>query len=130
MTKRVLHIGIAPKEQVHRRMLDIAAGKHRPLPNEPQVWFTSAEALAQVLSKKNMMLLEMIRDIKPESVTELADAVGRAKSNVLRSLKTLCEFEIVHFEEREGGRKAPRLNYDDFRVDGSLGMPPPRRRAA
>lgn len=46
---------------------------------------------------------------------------GRTKTNVLRSLKTLKQFDIVDFEEGEGGRKAPRLNYDDFRVDGRLG---------
>jgi predicted transcriptional regulator len=102
-------------------MLDIAKGAVRRLPDEPRVWFTSAEALARVLSKKNMILIETIRHSGPTSVTELAERVGRNKTNVLRSLKTLKQFEIVDFDEGEGGRKAPRLNYDDFRVDGHLG---------
>jgi predicted transcriptional regulator len=120
-SKRVLHIGIAPREYIHRRMLDIAKGAVRPRPDEPRVWFTSAEALARVLSKKNMVLIEVIRHSGPGSVTELAERVGRNKTNVLRSLKTLQRFEIVDFDAGEGGRKAPRLNYDDFRVDGRLG---------
>jgi predicted transcriptional regulator len=119
--KRILHIGIAPREYIHRRMLDIAEGAGRRQPDEPRVWFTSAEALARVLSKKNMILIETIRHSGPASVTELAERVGRNKTNVLRSLKTLKQFEIVDFDEGEGGRKAPRLNYDDFRVDGRLG---------
>jgi predicted transcriptional regulator len=45
--KRILHIGIAPREYIHRRMLDIAKGAVRRLPEEPRVWFTSAEALEQ-----------------------------------------------------------------------------------
>lgn len=127
--KRVLHIGIAPREHIHRRMLDIASGFRKPRAGEPRVWFTSAEALARVLSKKNMVLIEAIRREKPASVTELAQCVGRKKTNVLRSLKALKAFEIVDFEDGEGGRKAPRVNYDDFRIDGRFGDTP-RDRAA
>jgi uncharacterized phage protein (TIGR02218 family) len=118
---RVLHIGIAPRDYIHKRMLDIAKGARRQGSDEPCIWFTSAEALARVLSRKNMLLIEMIRRAEPASVTELAERVGRTKTNVLRSLKTLKQFDIVDFEDGEGGRKAPRLNYDDFRVDGRLG---------
>jgi len=120
VSKRILHIGVAPRERIHGRMLDIAKGTRRGQPGDPRVWFTSWEALARVLSRKNMLLIEMIRDVEPQSVTELAKKVGRSKTNVLRSLKVLKEFEIVDFEEGEGGRKAPRLNYDDFRVESQL----------
>jgi predicted transcriptional regulator len=113
--KSTLHIGIASREYIHNRMLEIAKGKRRQQPNDPKVWFTSFEALARVLSKQNMMLIEILRDLHPESVTELARMVGREKTNVLRSLKKLSDFHIVEFEEGEGGRKAPRLLYDDFR---------------
>lgn len=116
MSKRILHIGIAPKEYIHRRMLDIAKGIRRQGPNEPRVWFTSTEALARVFSKKNMMLIEIIRHSQPESVTELAKRVKSQTTNVLRSLKTLEEFDVIHFEDREGNRRAPRLNYDDIRI--------------
>jgi len=114
VTKRILHIGIASKEYIHKRMLAIARGEHKPLPAEPRVWFTSFEALARVFSRQNMMLIEILRHKNLDSVTELARAVGREKTNVLRSLKRLEEFEIVEFEEGEGGRRAPRLRYDDF----------------
>ena len=115
MKKRILHIGIASREYIHKRMLEAAAGKLSRHPDEPRVWFTSWEALARILSKQNMMLIEILRDFEPASVTELAKLVRREKTNVLRSLKTLKHFEIVDFEEGEGNRKAPRLIYDDFR---------------
>ncbi|KAB2912776.1 MAG: transcriptional regulator [Hyphomicrobiaceae bacterium] len=95
-------------------MLAIAKGEKKQLPNDPRVWFTSFEALARVFSRQNMMLIEILRQKDLESVTELANAVGRQKTNVLRSLKVLEEFEIIEFEEGEGGRRAPRLKYDDF----------------
>lgn len=116
MSKRILRIGIASRKFIHRRMLDIAKGAHQPTAEEPKVWFTSAEAMARVFSTKNMMLIEIIRDLHPASVTELADKAGRTKSNVLRSLKTLAQFDIVEFEDGRQGRKAPRVNYDGFRV--------------
>lgn len=50
---RTLHIGIASREYIHNRMLEIAKGERRQQPNEPKVWFTSFEALARVLSKQN-----------------------------------------------------------------------------
>jgi len=118
--KRVLHIGIAPRGVIHKRMLEIAKGARRSM-NEPRVWFTSTEALAKVLSRSNMMLIEMIRHTDPASVTELAERVGRKKTNVLRSLKTLKQYEIVDFESGESGRKAPKVNYDDFHIDGMIG---------
>ncbi len=120
MSKRILRIGIAPREHIHRRMLEIAKGVRKQQANEPRVWFTSWEALARVLSKQNMMLIEMIRDAQPESVTELAKRVHRKKTNVLRSLKILKQFEIVDFEEGERGRKAPRLKYDKFFVQSGV----------
>jgi len=113
VTKRILHIGIASPKYIHRRMIEIAKGRAKSS-NEPRIWFTSYEALARVFSKQNMLLIEILREHEPNSVTELASKVGREKTNVLRSLKTLKEFEIVEFEEKEGGRKAPRLKYDDF----------------
>jgi predicted transcriptional regulator len=114
VSKRIMHIGIASRAYIHDRMLAIAKGEHKPLPSEPRVWFTSFEALARVFSRQNLMLIEILRHKDLDSVTELAKEAGREKTNVLRSLKRLEEFEIVEFEEGEGGRRAPRLRYDDF----------------
>ncbi|KAB2910725.1 MAG: hypothetical protein F9K29_24245 [Hyphomicrobiaceae bacterium] len=95
-------------------MLAIAKGEKKQLPTDPRVWSTSFEALARVFSRQNMMLIKTLRQKDLGSVTELANAVGRTKADVRRSLKMSEEFEIIEFEEGEGGRKAPRLKYDDF----------------
>ena len=62
-----------------------------------------------------MMLIDILREYEPESVTELPKLVKREKTNVLRDLKKLKEFSIVDFDEGRGNRKPPRLIYDDFR---------------
>jgi predicted transcriptional regulator len=116
MSKRTLYIGIATKDFIHKRMLAVAKGEHKQRPNDPRIWFTSFEALARVFSKFNVMLIEILREKDMASITDLAREVGKEKTNVLRSLKILREFEIIEFEEGESGRKAPRLKYDDFQT--------------
>ena len=123
-----LRIGIASREQIKRRSIEIAAGKRRRQPDEPRIWFTSLDAILRVLSDKNMLLLEMIRTSQPGSVTELAEKMGQKKSNVSRTLNKLEQFGLVDFELGEGGRKAPRVNYDALAFERPL--VPSRSRAA
>jgi len=124
----ILRIGIASREQIKRRSIDIAAGKRRPRPDEPKIWFTSLDAILRVLSDKNMLLLEIIRNSRPASLTELAEQAGMQKSNLSRTLHKLEQFGLVEFEVGEGGKKAPRVNYDAVAFERPL--VPPRSRAA
>lgn len=117
--KKILRIGIAPREYIKQRTIAIAQG--RPLGrDEPRHWVTSLDALARVLSEKNMILIEMIRETQPKSVTELAERSGRAKSNLSRTLSTMESLGLVELVEAGDGRKAPKVNYDSLRVDYSL----------
>jgi predicted transcriptional regulator len=123
-----LRIGIASREQIKRRSIDIAAGRRRPGAEEPKIWFTSLDAILRVLSDKNMSLLELIRNSQPASLSELAARAGTQKSNLSRTLRKLEQFGFVDYEIGEGGRKAPRVNYDAVAFERPLG--PPRSRAA
>jgi predicted transcriptional regulator len=123
-----LRIGIASREQIKRRSIDIAAGKRRPRADEPKIWFTSLDAILRVLSDRNMLLLELIRNSQPQSLTELAERAGMQKSNLSRTLHKLEQFGLVEFEVGEGGRKAPRVNYDTVAFERPL--VPSRSRAA
>lgn len=115
-----LRIGITTREEMKKRTVEIASGKRKRSPDEPRIWFTSMETVMRVLSDKNMLLLEMIRNSEPSSVTEVAEALGQAKSNVSRTLNKLEEFGLLDFEERSGGRRAPRVNYDSVDIKRSL----------
>jgi predicted transcriptional regulator len=117
---KVLRIGIASREEMKRRTIDIAKGKRKRSPDEPQVWFSSFESLAKVLSEKNMLLLEIIRKAKPQSVAELAEKSGRAKSNLSRTLHSMERLGLVELVEGARGRKAPRLKYDAVRFEGEF----------
>ena len=93
----ILRVGIAPYEKIKERTLAIARGEYKPLPSEPKIWFSSMESLAQILSTRNKLLLEIISQTKPQSMTELAQLSGRHKSNLSRTLKTMEHlFLFVH----------------------------------
>lgn len=49
-------IGVMPEDQIRKRMLAIAKGEHAPVAGEPKIWFTSVNAVAQVLSNENIVL--------------------------------------------------------------------------
>ncbi len=121
---RVLKIGIASRDAIKARTLAIARGQYKPGPNEPKVWFTSMESLAQVLSAKNMLLLELIARMEPASVRELAEISGRKTSNLSRTLHTMERYGLVRLTRGARGRIAPQVTYDRLAFDVTLHRAP------
>jgi len=115
-----LKVGIATLDQYKKRTLAIARGEYIPAKDEPKVWFQSLETMSQVLSDKNRALLGLIAKTHPQSLTELAEATGRAKSNLSRTLRTMERYGLVHFEEGTGRQLAPRVNYSGVELEMSF----------
>jgi len=93
--KKVLKIGIIPREDYKKRTIAIARGEYKPKKGEPKVWFESLNSMAQVLSSENQKLLKVINEKKPTSLKELEIATGRKSSNLSRTLKTMSRYGIV-----------------------------------
>jgi predicted transcriptional regulator len=91
-------IGIASQQAIRARALAVARGEHQPRPDEPKIWFTSMRSLAEVLSDDNRALLRVIREQKPESLSQLAELTGRAPSNLSRTLKTMERYGLVEMQ--------------------------------
>jgi predicted transcriptional regulator len=120
-----LHIGIAPASYVKKRMIEIARG-HGPLPGEPRVWVSSLDSLAKVLTEKNMLLLELIRNSQPKSLTELARLSHRKLPNLSRTLHTMERLGIVEFRKKPDGRKVPVVLYTRVKVELEIDAKNPR----
>jgi predicted transcriptional regulator len=114
---RILKIGIASRDEIKARSLAIARGEYQPRPDDPKVWFTSIESLAQVLSSKNQLLLELIARSKPASMAELARLAKRKPGNLSRTLSTMERYGLIRIK-RDGIRRVPEAIYD--RIDVSL----------
>jgi predicted transcriptional regulator len=120
MNAGVLKVGIASREAIKARTLAVARGQHKPAPEEPKVWFTSMESLAQVLSTRNTLLLEMIAKTQPASVAELAELTGRNKGNLSRTLRTMRRYRLIEMKKGHGRRLMPRVPYDRIELDLAL----------
>jgi predicted transcriptional regulator len=108
---KTLRVGIASYEEMKARTVAIARGLHKPAPDEPKVWFTSAEAFARVLSDRNRAVLQTIAERVPGSLAQLAELTGRQKSNLSRTLKTMARYGLVRLERGPRGSVIPKVPY-------------------
>lgn len=115
MGMHTLKVGIISKEDYVKRTIAIAKGEYRPKSDEPKVWFTSLKSMSEVLSSENQELLQIIHEMKPQSLTELEKVSGRRKSNLSRTLKTLESYGIVHVD-RVDHKLIPKVMAMDFKV--------------
>ena len=119
---KTLLIGIASYDRMKKRTLEIARGQRTVRRGEPrvQVWFTSVESFAKVLSDRNRALLELIREHHPESLAELAELSGRQKSNLSRTLKTMEHYGLVTLKQGPRGSIIPSVPYSRIELNLSL----------
>lgn len=115
-----LKVGIASYEEMKARTLAVARGERRVEADEPKVWFTSTESFARILSASNRALLRLIAERMPQSLEDLAEMAGRAKSNLSRTLKTMEQYGLVRLERDERGRITPKVIYDRVELDVPL----------
>lgn len=124
-----LKVGIADYDEMKARTLRIARGDEKPAADDPKVWFTSTESFAKVLSAGNRELLRIIAEKAPDSLEELAEITGRAKSNLSRTLKTMVGYGLIRME-RDGRKLAPKVVHDRVELDLPLTEPAEPMRAA
>jgi predicted transcriptional regulator len=118
--KKTLKIGIATRQAIARYTRDIVAGRRRRSAEDPDVWFTSVESFAKVMSDRNRGLLALIVERRLQSIEALAVASGRAKSNLSRTLATMARYGLVRLEKGEGRRVRPVVTFE--RVELKLNL--------
>ncbi len=109
-------IGIMSESLVRNRMLAVASGLYQIENGEPKIWYSSMNAICQILNEKNIDLLRLIEKEKPESLTELAQLTGRQKSNLSNTLKTLAEKGFLRLEKGHGNILKPVALYTNFEI--------------
>ncbi len=119
MAKKVMKIGVMPKEEYMQRTIAIAKGEYVPKSSEPKIWFESLQSMAQVLNNENQKLLKTIVEEHPKSLKELEDLSGRSSSNLSRTLKTMARYGIISLEKKDK-RVVPIVKALDFRVEFGL----------
>lgn len=120
MSSDILRVSIAPQAAIKAYTRDIASGRRRRTIEDPDVWFSSIESFAKVLSEKNRALLSMIAEQHPESIEALAEASGRATSNLSRTLRTMQHYKLVRIEKGKGRRLKPVVNFKKLKLTFSV----------
>lgn len=84
-------------------MKAVARGERPALLDAARPSFNSVEAIVRLLTPENRKLLAIIRDRRPESVTQLVEITGRAQPNLTR---TLAKLEAAGFvKTKSAGRR-------------------------
>ena len=109
-------IGIMSEQLDRTRVLAIAQGKYKPAEDEPKIWYTSLNAISQVLNPENIALLRLIDAERPESLTALAQLSGRKISNLSNTLKSLCEKGFARLEKGEDRYMKPVALFTEFEI--------------
>lgn len=118
--KKTLKVGIATRQAIARYTRDVVAGRRRRTADDPDIWFTSVESFAKVLSERNRELLALIAERQPDSLDSLAAASGRAKSNLSRTLQTMARYGLVRLEKGDGRKLKPVVTFE--RVELTLAL--------
>ncbi|WMY76540.1 transcriptional regulator [Buttiauxella selenatireducens] len=108
-------IGIMQNELIQKHMLAIVSGKYQRAPDEPKIWFTSLNALGQILNPENIALLRLIAEHQPETITELAALSNRQLSNLSVTLQTLNGYGFVDLI-KTGRKVTPKALFTDFEI--------------
>jgi predicted transcriptional regulator len=82
---------------------DVEAG--RRVARRDAVYFTSIEAVRNLLTPSRLALLRAIRSQRPGSIYELAKMVGRDLRNVQDDLRLLEEYGLVQMTRGQGTGK-------------------------
>jgi len=113
-------IGIMSEELIRKRMLAMAQDLYTPEADEPSVWYTSLNAVSQILRPENIKLLRLIDSEKPQTMTELARLTGRAKGNLSHTLKSLSDKGFIRLEKQSGNALKPVALFTDFEIISSV----------
>jgi predicted transcriptional regulator len=85
--------------------------------------FEDPSDVQKLLSARRLELIVELLENDHDSITAVADAVGRSYKNVHDDLDVLAEYDVVEFDESGKGRsKSPRIPYDNVRVELELGV--------
>lgn len=104
-------------KELKAEMLAVAQGKRQAPMDAGQISFDSVEAVMRLLTPDNRQLLAAIENSKPASVADLARLVGRAESNVSRTLSRLVTGGFVRLKPGTGKAKVPEVAIHRLTVD-------------
>jgi predicted transcriptional regulator len=104
-------------QSLRDEMKAVARGEQPAPADAARPSFNSVDAVVRLLTPENRQLLALIRDRKPQSVTELVKMSGRAQPNLTRTLAKLEAAGFIKMKAAGGRRKAPSVTVKKIVVE-------------
>ncbi len=115
-----VEILVLPKEEYFKGLNDLFEQAYKgELKSQPrQIIVNSIDDLNSILTPERVKILKTIRDMSPQSISELATLLERDRRNVIHDLAYLKGLGFVDFEDEKKDKKAkkPRVDYDAVHV--------------
>ncbi|HJH31830.1 MAG TPA: ArsR family transcriptional regulator [Methanosarcinaceae archaeon] len=88
---------------------------HKPEP--PKIVARTTEDIGKILTRERLRLLQIIREKRPESISELARMLKRKQSNVHNDLTFLKGVGLLELKEGKNHvKKMPVVDYDALHI--------------
>lgn len=117
---KVIQLDVRPTKEILTQFAATleSARKHKKIQQHVGISFESIEGLRNVLTKRRLELLSVVRRKKPQSVYELSKLLNRDLKSVNTDLKVLKENDFVEFKKINHGRQRliPVVEFDKIDI--------------
>ena len=117
-----LRITIASAEDAFDEAVEAAGDAEDGTQRDAVVSFETAEGIRKLLTDRRLELLRSLMGQPAESITALADRLGRSYSAVHEDVAVLDEYGIVRYREA-GQSKQPFVPYETIEFDVTIRAP-------
>lgn len=118
---RTVVIRVGAVDQARRELLEdlgvISQGAR--LPQRREIWFPNLAAAAAALTDRRLVLLRLICDKRPRSMSQLARLAARGKRAVEADVRILARIGLVELVG-ERAKQRPVARFDRIRLAGDL----------
>lgn len=97
-------------------MKRVEKGEYLKPVKEPEIYFTSFEALRKALTPKRLELMHIIKTKKPSSINELARVARRDVKNIAEDVKYLEQMGLIE-KKAENNKTTPIIRYDRIALE-------------
>lgn len=112
----VLTLGVMRATALQARHRAIAQGHFTPGPDDPKIWFTAIQTLADLLSDERRALLDALDEHQPESVLALSQWLGQPVVEVHQQLGPLVTHGLVEMRDQPKGPPRPVAKANVFHI--------------
>ena len=118
---RIVELTVRPTREVLKDFANTLskARKGQKVESRVGISFESIDGLRNVLTRRRLELLSIVKREKPQSVYELSKFLRRDLKSVNTDLKVLEENDLIQFRKITNGRErlVPKVSFDNLRIN-------------